>query len=166
MLLCALCYCSIGFGQTVSEPTVKSLFWSKVQFGGGLGLNLGSGYTDVTIAPGAIYNFNQYVAAGVGMQGSFVRVRDFYESYIYGGSLVGLYTPVEQLQLSTEFEMLRVITNFYGTDVDDNFWTPALFIGAGYRSKNVTFGIRYNVLYNNNKSVYSEPFMPFVRIYF
>ena len=150
---------------------MQSDFWKKVQIGGGLGLNFGSGFTDVTVAPSAIYNFNEYVVAGVGLQGSYVRVRNNYESYIYGGSLIGIFNPFEQIQVSAELEQLRVNTNFYESgflakDENDNFWNTALYLGLGYRTENVTVGIRYNVLYNANKSVYSEPFMPFVRVYF
>ncbi len=151
-------------------------FWNRVQFGGGLGLGFGSGYTDVTVAPGAIYNFNPYVSAGVGLQGSYVRMKHSYESYIYGGSLLGLFNPIEQVQLSAELEQLRVNTTFdsYYTDdytytrskLKDNFWNTALYLGAGYRVQNVTIGIRYNVLFDEDKSVYSEAFMPFIRAYF
>ena len=159
-----------AFGQN-SNTGMQSDFWKKVQIGGGLGLNFGSGFTDVTVAPSAIYNFNEYVAAGVGLQGSYVRVRNNYESYIYGGSLIGIFNPFEQIQVSAELEQLRVNTNFYESgflakDENDNFWNTALYLGLGYRTENVTVGIRYNVLYNANKSVYSEPFMPFVRVYF
>jgi hypothetical protein len=35
-----------------------------VQFGGGVGLGFGSNYTDISFAPSAIYNFNEYVALG------------------------------------------------------------------------------------------------------
>ncbi|MES2487728.1 MAG: hypothetical protein V4581_17505, partial [Bacteroidota bacterium] len=45
-------------------------FWGHVRFGGGAGAAFGSGYTDVMLAPGAIYQFNQYAALGVGLQGS------------------------------------------------------------------------------------------------
>jgi len=138
----------------------------KIQIGGGLGLNFGSGFTDVTVAPSVIYNFNQYFAAGVGVQGSYVRVKNFYESYIYGGSLIALLSPIEQIQLSAELEQLRVNTHFSKIDTDDNFWNTALYIGGGYRAQNVTIGVRYNVLYDKDRSVYSEPFMPFVRVYF
>lgn len=152
----------------------KSDFWQRVQFGGGIGVSVGSGYSDILLAPGAIYNFNQYVAAGVGLQGSYVRVKNEYESYIYGGSLIGLFRPVDFVQLSLELEQLRVNTSFsnaYNPNPadpyrDDNFWNTALYVGAGYSVENVTIGIRYNVLYDRNKSVYSEPFMPFVRAYF
>jgi len=155
--LLGLFSCFFCFGQSDEK---------KIQIGGGIGLNFGSGFTDVTLAPSAIYNFNQYFAAGVGIQGSYVRVKNYYESYLYGGSLIALLSPIEQIQLSAELEQLRVNTNFSGFEPDDNFWNTALYIGGGYRAQNVTVGIRYNVLYKENRSVYSEPFMPFVRIYF
>lgn len=147
----------VSFGQSGDK---------KFQIGGGLGLNFGSGFTDATVAPSVIYNFNQYFAAGVGLQGSYVRVKNYYESYIYGGSLIALVSPIEQIQLSAELEQLRVNTNFSNTDEEDNFWNTALYLGAGYRAQNVTIGVRYNVLYNEDRSVYSEPFMPFIRVYF
>ncbi|SCY27067.1 hypothetical protein [Flavobacterium caeni] len=145
------------------------------QFGGGIGANFGSGFTNITLAPGAIYNFNQYVAAGVGLQGSYVRSRNYYESYIYGGSLLGLFTPIPQVQLSAELEQLRVNTTYDlgyqpfvngTTSRERNFWNTALYLGAGYRVQNVTIGVRYNVLFDDDDGVYSEPFMPFIRVYF
>lgn len=144
----------------------KSDFWQHVQIGGGLGVAVGSGYTDITVAPSGIYNFNPFVSAGVGLQGSYVRARNNYEAYIYGGSLIGLVNPIAQLQLSAELEQVRVNRNFVGPYVSDNFWNTALFLGAGFRAQNVTIGARYNVLYNKNDYVYSDPFMPFVRVYF
>jgi len=160
-----------------SQDSAKSDFWKHVQFGGGVGASFGNGYTDVSLAPGAIYNFNEYVAFGVGLQGSFVKVRgnfnsdnlNNYQSWIYGGSLLALLNPIEQIQLSAELEQVRVNTTFNYADapaVEDDFWNTALFLGVGYRSQNVTIGIRYNVLYDRNKSVYFEPFMPFVRVFF
>jgi hypothetical protein len=34
---------------------------------GGVGLGFGSNYTDISLAPSAIYNFNEYVALGLGV---------------------------------------------------------------------------------------------------
>lgn len=142
-------------------------FWSRVHFGGGLGLSIGSGYTNITVAPSAIYDFNQYFSAGLGLQGSYVREKKFYESYIYGPSLIILGNPIPEIQLSAELEQLRV--NIEYDDIlggSDNFWNTALFLGAGYRMENVTIGARYNVLHDSDKNVYSDAFMPFVRVYF
>ena len=120
------------------------------------------------VAPSGIYNFNQYVSAGLGLQYSYVKDKGFYQSNIYGGSIIGLFNPIPEIQLSTELEQLRVNTDFetYNGTVTDNFWNTALFLGAGYRTNNITIGLRYNVLHKNNEGVYVDALMPFLRIYF
>ncbi len=156
-------------GHSYSQESKSSDFWSHVQFGGGLGLSIGNRYTDITVAPAAIYNFNEYVGLGVGLQGSYVKVKEEYQSYMYGGSLIGLFNPIEQIQLSAELEQLRVNAELLVPgfeDVEDNFWNTALFLGAGFRSNNFTVGFRYNVLHDDDRQVYYQPFMPFVRVFF
>ena len=166
-----LFFISLSFSisaQVATPPKAKSDFWNKVQIGGGLGLSDGSGFTDITIAPSAIYNFNQYVSLGTGLQASFVSSKGNYSSTILGGSLITLFNPIEQIQLSAELEEMNVSTKYelVGSNVKDNFWNTALYLGAGYRAQNVTIGARYNVLFDKDKSVYSDALMPFVRVYF
>lgn len=145
----------------------NSDFWQKVQFGGGLGLSFGNRYTDISVAPSAIYNVNEYFAVGLGAQYTYVKQKDFYNSNLYGGSLITLFNPIPEIQLSAELEQLRVNVKGIGTNnFSDNFWNTGLFLGAGYRSNNVTIGARYNILHDENKSAYSDAFMPFVRFYF
>jgi hypothetical protein len=79
--------------------------------------------------------------------------------------LIGLINPIEQIQLSAELEQLRVNAT-YSDNFKDNFWNTALFIGAGYRTNNVTIGVRYNVLFKESNNVYNEAFMPFLRVFF
>lgn len=168
-----LIFSVVSFSQSTSKSLKpESDFWKKVQFGGGVGLGIGSGYTDISIAPSAIYNINPYFSAGVGLQGSYISVKNNYNSFIYGGSIIGLLNPVEQIQLSIELEQLRVNTTsnvaLVGANIfpKNNFWNTALYLGAGYRTDNITVGVRYNILFNKSDQVYSEAFMPFVRIYF
>jgi hypothetical protein len=149
-------------------------FWKHVRFGGGVGAAFGTGFTDVTLAPGAIYQFNQYAALGVGLQGSYVKQKYFYENWMYGGSVIGLFNPIPEIQLSVEVEQLRVnlqyddryVADFNIPFSEENFWNTALFVGAGYNTGNVTVGVRYNVLFNKNDRVYSDALMPFIRVYF
>ena len=151
------------------ETKKKNSFWEHVQFGGGFGASFGSGYTDVMVAPGAIYNFNRYFAAGLGLQYSYVSVKEQYKSSLYGGSVVALFNPIDEIQISAELEQVRVNSKYDlvdGSTFDDNFWNTALFMGAGYRAGNVTIGVRFNVLHDNDKRVYSDAFMPFIRVYF
>ncbi len=152
--------------KTNNQPITKSSFWQDVQFGGGLGLGIGNGFTNISVAPSAIYNFNQYVSAGLGLQYSYLKQKNFFSSSQYGGSIIGLVNPMEEIQLSLELEQLRVNVDYEDVTISDDFWNTALFIGAGYRMENVTIGARYNVLFDDDKNVYGDAFMPFVRVYF
>ena len=70
------------------------------------------------------------------------------------------------LPARVELEELRVNQEFTQIDYGRNFWNTALYLGLGYHTDNVTVGVRYNVLYDADDFVYSEAFMPFVRVYF
>lgn len=164
----------LGISQTVlsqENPLPKAKtdgFWDHVQFGGGFGLAIGNGYTDIMIAPSAIYNFNDYFALGTGLQYSRLKQNNFYSSNVVGGSVIGLFNPLEEIQLSLEVEQVHVNTTY--TDLYDNvkrsFWNTGLYIGGGYRADNVTIGARFNLLFDKDKDLYGDAFMPFIRVYF
>lgn len=143
-------------------------FWKNVRFGGGIGASFGDGFFSGTLAPSAIYEFNDQFALGVGLNGTYNSRKYFYKSTIFGGSILGFFNPIQEIQLSAELEELNVNRKWEDNlgIADENYWYPALFIGAGYRTRNVTFGIRYDVLYDNDKSIYADPWAPFVRVYF
>ena len=69
--------------HTNMPPQPENQFWRNVQFGGGLGLGFGSGYTDISIAPSAIYNLNQYVALGIGAQYKYIKQKRDNKFYFY-----------------------------------------------------------------------------------
>ncbi len=147
----------------------KSDFWNHVRFGGGVGLNFGDGYFSGTLAPSGIYQFDHQLALGVGLSASYNKQKNLYNSTILGGSIIGLFNPINEIQISSEFEQLHVNRDFDQNHIgnpDDKYWYPALFLGAGYRSGNFTIGIRYDVLYDDEKSIYSDPWIPFMRFYF
>jgi hypothetical protein len=156
--------------QYQQTPQSRSPFWSNVQFGGGLGLSFGSGYTEISVAPSAIYNINPYLAMGLGLQGSYVASKNYYDSTIYGASILTFINPIPEIQLSINLNESYVnnhYESYYGqSGYTDQFWNTALFLGAGYRTGNVTIGLAYNVLYNENDNVYGDALMPFVRAYF
>lgn len=155
---------SFGFSQSAVS---QHRFWSKVSFGGGLGLNFGNNYHNITVAPSAIYHVNNNFSTGVGLN---FNASKFGSSSLqsYGISLNNYYSPLPYLQLSGEFEESRVHKNlgYDGANITDTYWYPALFLGLGYRMKNVTVGLRYDVLYDENKSIYGDPYIPFIRVYF
>ncbi len=156
------------FSQSSNPEKPVSNFWSNVQFGGGIGLGIGNGYTDITIAPSAIYNFNEHFSLGTGLQYSLLKQKGLYTSNIFGASLIGLYNPIEEIQLSVELEEMNVNNKYQqiGLNYKESFWNTGLFLGAGYRMDNITIGARYNLLFDKDKNVYGDALMPFVRIYF
>ena len=153
--------------QSYSQ-SFKSDFWEHVRYGGGIGLNFGDGFFSGTLAPNAVYEFNKSFSLGLGINGTYNSQKNVYKSTILGGSLIGYYNPVNKIQLSAEFEQLNV-NRRYDSSLNlstDNYWIPALYFGAGYRNGNITFGIRYDVLFDEGKSIYSDAWAPFVRFYF
>ncbi len=91
-----------------------------------------------------------------------------YTTNAYGGSIVGLYNPLNELQLSVELEGLQVnrTASSDNVKISDNFFQEALFVGAGYRVGNVIAGVRYNLLHKKDNNIYGAAALPFVRVYF
>jgi hypothetical protein len=157
--------------QNILAPSQKqhNPFWENVSFGGGLGLNFGNGFFYGSISPSAIYNFNQYFSAGLGLSYAYLDdKRNDYRLSAYGGSIIALFNPIREIQLSAELEGLQVDQTFLFSEgnIKDNYFQEALFLGLGFRTGNVTIGARYNVLYNKNRNIYGSALMPFVRVYF
>lgn len=172
------------FIYTISSAELQaqeapSAFWQNVRFGGGVGLSLGNGFFSGTLAPSAIYDFNEQFSAGIGLNGTYNKLKatrdNFgYSSTILGGSILTLFNVIPQIQLSGEFEQLYVTREYdtsqtaltFSSAGDEKYWYPALFLGAGYRTNNVTVGIRYDVLYDEQQSIYANAWAPFFRVYF
>lgn len=150
---------AILFSQNADKPK----FMDKVQFGGGLGLSFSNNYTTFSIAPSAIYNFNEYVAVGPGLSYLYAKNREL-KSNVFGAGLITLFNPIQNLQLSAEYEHLFV-TQKLGVD-KTSFDYPALYIGGAYRIGNFSAGLRYDVLYNSDKTIYASAFSPIFRFYF
>jgi len=162
-----LLFSTVSFGQIGIQAHPKNNFWDHVRFGGGLGIGFGNGYFSGTISPSAIYDFNRYFSAGPALQFSY-QSGDNFNTTLYGASLVTLFNPIPEIQLSAELEQLRVnqTIELDGGNFEDNFWNTALFTGVGYRNGNITIGVRYNVLFKDEEDIYSTAWSPFIRFYF
>jgi len=145
-----------------SKPIQKSDFWDHVQFGGGINLNFSNQYTVLGLSPSALYNFTDQLASGVSISYLYVKNKNVTDPLnVYGTSLLLRYKPIDELQVSTEFE-----ENFLKQgNVKQTI--PALYFGLGYNvSDNIGVGVRYDVLYDTNKSIYPSAVTPFIRVYF
>jgi hypothetical protein len=141
----------------------------KYNFYGGFGLGISNNYTYISLQPGIVYHWNTKFHSGVGVQYSYIRSHNSYDnvrhmSNIFGFNLLSMYYPANYIEFSVEFEDL-FINQKYG-DVNNNYWSPALFGGMAYRYGNVIAGLKYNFLFDEKTSIYKNAFAPFIRIHF
>lgn len=156
-----------SWSQKVDDSNAeKDNFWKNVRFGGGIQLSVGSGFTTVGISPSGIYEFSDKFAAGIGVSYLYSRYKLQDITYnVYGASALVLYNPIKEIQLSSEFEELNVMRNSGGEK--DSYLLPAWYMGAAYSmGRRAAIGIRYDVLYDEEKSIYDSAFTPFIRVYF
>lgn len=146
------------------HSSTSNSFLEKVRFGGGIGLSFGNNFFSGTLAPFALYEVNPYLLTGVGSNITYSSFNDN-DIFVYGGSLIGVARPFPEIQFSMEFEQLRVNRSL-SNGLEDKYWYPALFLGLGYTTGPITVGVRYDVLYDSDKSIYANAYMPFVRVLF
>lgn len=165
-----LCISTFSYSQSDG-----SMFFDNVRFGGTFNLGFGNNYTSIGVSPSAIYDFSEVVSAGVsfnylyskGKYYSPTLNRDFdVSSNIIGGSAIGLFNVLPPVQLSVELEQMHVNNSDDRFVQDNNFWNTALYFGLAYNTGNISFGMRYDVLYSDNQAIYGSAFTPVFRAYF
>lgn len=158
----------VGWSQQKQEGQKddETDFWKNVRFGGGIQLGIGNGYTAIGVSPSAIYEFSDKFAAGIGISYLYSKYKLQNLTYnVYGASALVLYNPIKEFQFSSEFEELNVMQNNDG--IKDSYLLPAWYMGAAYSmGRHAAIGIRYDVLFDEDKSIYDSAFTPFIRVYF
>lgn len=147
--------------QRKKEPYQRS--WS---FGGNIGFSFWNGGTDILLAPKAYYNVSPQFITGFGITYIYSDYDDNFFGYhqnSIGGSIMAAVRPVPMLQLSAEYEALHTNRGGYRAD---QYWNNAIYLGAAFVTGNVSFGFRYDVLYDANKSVYGSAWNPVIGFYF
>ena len=146
--------------------------WS---FGGNIGLSFWNGGTDILIAPKAYYNISPKFLTGFGLTYIYSSAEDDFAKYSqnsFGPSVMVAVRPIPFLQLSAEYEGLQTNGNTtikYPGDRDKNeysYWNNGLYLGASFVSRNVSFGVRYDLLYDATRSAYSSAWSPVIGFYF
>ena len=138
-------------------------FWS---FGGNLGFSFWNGGTDILVAPKAYYNVSPKFLTGFGITYIYSDYDNNYFGYhqnSIGGSIMAAVRPVSMIQLSAEYEALHTTRGGYAAD---QYWNNAIYLGAAFVAGHVSFGFRYDVLYDANKSVYGSAWNPVIGFYF
>ncbi|WP_456423733.1 alpha-ketoglutarate decarboxylase [Lutibacter sp.] len=154
------------FGQNSNLD--KQRFIDNVRFGGGFNIGVGNNYSTFSLSPSAIYDFSDKFGAGFNLTYVYVKNKSIQNSttHLYGGSILALFKPIYYLQLSTEYENLKINQNYYSEN-NISQWQNALYFGLEYVTGNISMGLRYDVLFNKVKSITnSSALNPVFRIYF
>ncbi len=164
-----------AYSTISSQTATNESFANHLRFGGSFNLGFGNNYTTIGISPSAIYDFNDQFSAGMSLSYMYSKGKYYipntnntYEasSNIIGGSLIALYNPFYGLQVSAELEQMHVNYKNDAYQVRPPYWSPAVYLGLAYNTGNISFGLRYDILYNTNKSIYGSPLTPVFRVYF
>ncbi len=149
--------------STVENPVEPA---KKLNFGLGFGLNFVGG-TSVSLSPNLTYQVSDKISAGAGLLFNYTAIKDLQNTTTIGANIIGNYYPIDKLLTTLEFAEMHVNRNVLYTNIKDNFWDSALFVGVGYQiTPKISVGGKYNLLYDKDKSVYSSPLVPFVNISF
>lgn len=141
----------------------KNDFWENVRFGGGITLAFNN-QTTIGVSPSAIYQFNNGFSLGAGATYMYSKFENSTRN-LYGGSIISLYQiPATSFQISGEYEHL--FANQSNNSTSTNFNFPALYLGAAYNQGSFAIGLRYDLLFDKNKSVFASAFSPIVRFFF
>ncbi|CAN0600756.1 unnamed protein product, partial [Ectocarpus sp. 12 AP-2014] len=127
------------------------------------------GGTNISLSPNLIYNVSDNFSLGAGVQGSYNSIKNVQKTTTFGANVIGQYNLSKKLMSLLEFAQLKVNTKQETPtgEIKDDFWESALFVGAGYNINNkISIGAKFNVLYDDDESVYSSPIIPFVNITF
>lgn len=138
-------------------------YWS---FGGGLGFSFWNDGTDILVAPKAYYNISPILITGVGLTYIYSDYKSNFSTYTsnsFGGSLFLAVRPIDYIQFSVEYEGLQTNRNDF---IDEEYWNNSIYLGLSFISGPVSFGIRYDVLFDSNKSPYSSAVNPVIGFYF
>ncbi len=160
----------IGFISTSFSQQTSDSFGDHLRYGGSFNVGFSNNYTTIGISPSVIYDFQNGFATGVSLSYFYTKQETFnneYTSNVFGGSIITLYIPIHFLQLSAELENLNVHRNDSFVNIDP-YWLTSLYLGIAYQTGPVSFGLRFDVLYDDNdfNNIYGSSVSPVLRVYF
>jgi len=137
---------SISFAQDETTEEKKGFQKDRLFVGGYMGLTFGS-YTMINISPQLGYRFTDHLAAGLGINGQYISVKNYYlngaeysksTQGVTGLNIFGRVYPVQQfmLQIQPEANYIFGDVKYYdgrspSTTKLDAMIVPSLLLGGG-----------------------------------
>lgn len=163
-----LCSFSQSYGQREIYLEDKPPLNERMYYGGNFSLQFGT-VTFIDVSPLAGVMITEKFSAGAGATYQYFNDRRFrYDSHIYGGRIFGRYNVVPRIFAHAEYETLNVEVASQIPNTSDivlnRAWVPGFLVGAGYFTPfgnrgGMNFKILYNLLHDNIRSPYREPYV-------
>lgn len=163
LLFSGLTYSQIGIhSNSVSKQ-------NKWRVGGGIAMNFGNhGALALNLSPFIGYELLPYLETGVSTGYQYSKYNDVKQHLFSVGPYLNFY-PMQSLFVRAHYEYYTGSAKFKYLNQSSSFDENALWIGGGYRTGGrvqMYIGILYNVLYKENRSLFTEAYQPIVGISF
>lgn len=144
-----------------NRPPLKD----RLYYGGNFGMSFGTiTFVDVSPLVGAMVT--NRLSGGVGATYQYFNDRRFIggNSSLYGGRVFGRYNVFPNIFLHSEYESLNFDLFNPLSERFERTWVPGFFLGAGYFTPfgsrgGANFTFLYNLLHDNRRSPYNEPYV-------
>lgn len=169
-LIAVLLFC-FSFGaqaQREIDPESKPPLSERLYFGGNLAMQFGT-ITFVDVSPLVGVMITDKFSGGLGATYQYFDDRRFFGNStgnrnLYGGRTFLRYNVFPNIFAHTEYEMLNFDLYNRNTAEYRREWVPSFFVGAGYFAPfgnrgGANFTFLYNLLHDNLRSPYNEPYV-------
>lgn len=141
-------------------------FKDRLYYGGNFGMQFGT-VTLLDISPLVGVMITNRYSAGVGVTYQYFNDRRFFgnEFSSYGGRVFNRFNVLPNIFIHGEFESLNFENYNTQSERFERIWSNALFLGGGYFAPfgggrgGANFTFLYNVLHDNLRSPYGEPYV-------
>ncbi len=137
----------------------------RLYYGGNFSLQFGT-FTLVDVSPLVGVMITPRFSSGVGVTYQYFNDRRFVggQTSSYGGRLFSRFNVLENIFLHAEYETINFDNYNIIADRFERIWSRALFLGGGYFAPfgergGANFTFLYNVLHDNLRSPYGEPYV-------
>ncbi|REG90928.1 hypothetical protein [Algoriphagus antarcticus] len=140
-------------------------FKDRLYYGGNFGMQFGT-VTLLDFSPLVGVMITPKFSSGVGITYQYFNDRRFIggETSSYGGRLFSRYNIFPNIFLHAEYETINFDNYNRLSERFERIWSNALFLGGGYFAPfgsrgGANFTFLYNVLHDNLRSPYGEPYV-------
>ena len=140
-------------------------FKDRLYFGGNFGMQFGT-VSLIDISPLVGVMITPRLSSGIGATYQYFNDKRYIggETSSYGGRLFTRYNVLPNIFTHAEYESINFDNYNLFTDQFERIWANSLFLGGGYFAPfgprgGANFTFLYNVLHDNLRSPYAEPYV-------